>query len=116
MGNTFTKVELYFQTDLLQALRAVKQKAIQENVFPPSSPDDDSEHPRLNFVSKMVATLECKESVEKLMKECTIFFSKEQMYDTQSTCSSFPTACLTSTKMYSARVNRQTSLADKVQL
>ena len=84
MGNTFTKVELYFQTDLLQALRAVKQKAIQENVFPPSSPDDDSEHPRLNFVSKMVATLECKESVEKLMKECAIFFSEEQMYDTQS--------------------------------
>ena len=75
-----SKAKLYFQTDLLQSVRLVVQEAVRDNVFPPVG-EDNHEHLRMTFLKKMVVALECKDSVEKLVKECTIFFAQEQTYN-----------------------------------
>ena len=35
----------------------------------------------MTFLRKMVESLECRESVEKIIKESTVFFTNEQEYD-----------------------------------
>ena len=81
-GNTMYKAKLYFQTDLVSALRQVARTALADSTFAPVE-SEGKEHFRMTFLNKMVQSLECKDSVEKTIRECTIFFSTEQVYDQQ---------------------------------
>ena len=81
-GNTMSKATLYFQTDLLTTMRQVVRIALADNVFPPVG-EQGKEHLRMVFLNKMVQSLECKDSIDKIVRECTIFFSNEQVYDQQ---------------------------------
>jgi hypothetical protein len=80
-GHTMNKVKEYMQSDFLSDLRQVLADAKARNVFPPQ--EDGEDHFRMAFLNKFIMALECREALEKIIKESAIFFSKEQVYDTK---------------------------------
>ena len=50
-----------------------------ENVFP--CDEDGNAHPRQAFLDKTVAALECQQSVEKIIRECCMYFDREPIFD-----------------------------------
>ena len=75
---SFTRVKALFQTKLLEAIREVAALAKRLSTFPRSG---DGPHPRAEFLDKTVGCLECRESVEKLIKESSIFFDRAADFD-----------------------------------
>ena len=72
------RVKVFFQTEFLRAMREVNQLAKNRNTFPLR---DGQEHPRVTFVNKLIASLCCRESVEKIVKEASMFFAIEAEFD-----------------------------------
>jgi hypothetical protein len=80
-GHTMTKVKEYMQSDFLRDVRQLVVDAKTRNTFPATEAGED--HFRMMFLNKFIGSLECRESLEKIIKESAIFFSKEQIYDTK---------------------------------
>lgn len=72
------RVKVFFQTEFLRVMRKVNQLSQGRNSFPSQ---DGQEHPRATFINKLVASLCCREAVEKIVKEASMFFAIEAEFD-----------------------------------
>jgi len=77
-GN-LSRVKALVQSDFLYALRAARQRAADCNAFPARS--EGATHPRLEFLEKMTASVECEQPVNKIIREAAIFCEKPVVFD-----------------------------------
>jgi hypothetical protein len=76
---SLTRVKSIFQSAFLRVIREVVASARHQQTFP--ADNDGNNHPRMEFLEKTEACLECRESVEKLIRESAIFFDRDADFD-----------------------------------
>ena len=76
---SLTRVKKLLQSTLLPSMRKAVALAKTRKLFEDTK--DGKMHPRMEFLVKTVACLECRESVEKLIKEAAVFFDREACFD-----------------------------------
>ena len=77
--SSMTRVKSLFQSGFLKAMRQAVQKAATNNTFPPQP--DGTDHYKLAFLKNTVIKLECRESVEKIIKESAMFMMRVPDFD-----------------------------------
>ena len=76
---SLARVRVYLQTGFLACLREVVQQALAQGCFPPQP--DGEDHLRMEFLKKLIGSVENRDGVEKTIKEACMFFNKEVEFD-----------------------------------
>lgn len=78
--NGLGRIKTHFQTTFHQAMRAIATRAKTEKVSPPVG-EDAEPNPRQVFLDKTVAALECRETVDKIIRESSMPFDREPVFN-----------------------------------